>query len=129
LIYVGVFIPLFLFIYKAIILSEENFLRNKFGQTFEEYCSRVIRWGINFTGVAKTFSKMSFNARRWVLKEYNTQFVWLVGITLLLLLNYPQLTDRDVQERNLWLGSVLLVLTTAYFYIRYMKKSGKWVSG
>jgi|SRR5690554_411877 len=128
LIYVVGFIPLFLFIYQAIILAEENFLRNKFGAAFDEYCSRVSRWGINLRGLGKTFNKMSFNARRWVLKEYNTQFVWLLGIVLLLLLNYPQLTDRDVLERNLWLGSLILLLTLVYFYVRYMKKSGKWVS-
>lgn len=129
LIYVAIFIPLFSFIYQAIILAEENFLRKKFGRTFDEYCSRVSRWGINFRGLGKTFRKMTFNSRRWVLKEYNTQFVWLVGIALLLLLNYPQLTEYDSRERNIWLGSALLFLTLVYFYVRYMKKSGKWVSG
>ena len=128
LIYVGIFIPLFLVIYQAIILAEENFLRNKFGQDFNEYCSRVSRWGIDFKGLGRTFSKMNFNARRWILKEYNTQFVWLVGIALILLLKYPRLTEYDVQERNLWLGSVIAVLTLVYFYIRYKKKSGKWIS-
>ena len=34
LIYVTVFIPLFLFIYHATLLAEENFLRNKFWQDF-----------------------------------------------------------------------------------------------
>lgn len=128
LIYVCIFIPLFLVIYQAIILAEENFLRNKFGQAFDDYCSRVSRWSINFKGLGSTFSKMDFNARRWVLKEYNTQYVWLAGIALILLLKYPQLTQYDVQERNLWLALILLVLTLVYFYVRYMKKSGKWVN-
>jgi protein-S-isoprenylcysteine O-methyltransferase Ste14 len=128
LIYVAVFIPLFLFIYQAIILAEENFLRSKFGKEFDDYCSRVSRWGIDFKGLKRTFSSMRFNSRRWILKEYNTQFVWLLGITLLLLLNYPQLTDGNVEERNLWLGAVIAALTVVYFYVRYMKKSGRWVS-
>src|SRR5690554_2048941 len=128
LLYVVIFIPLFLFIYQAIILAEENFLRKKFGKAFDNYCSRVSRWGIDFRGLGDTFSRMRFNTKRWILKEYNTQFVWLVGIALLLLLNYPQLTDGDVQERNLWLGAVILGLAMVYFFVRYMKKSGKWVS-
>lgn len=128
LIYVLIFIPLFLFIYQAIILAEENFLRNKFGKEFDDYCARVSRWGLDCRGLGRTFGRMTFNAKRWILKEYNTQFVWLVGIALLLLLNYPQLTQGDVQERNAWLGAVIFGLGLVYFFVRYMKKSGKWAS-
>src|SRR5687768_15073147 len=44
LLYVTVIMPLFLVIYQAIVLAEENFLRNKFGTSFDQYCSRVNRW-------------------------------------------------------------------------------------
>jgi protein-S-isoprenylcysteine O-methyltransferase Ste14 len=50
LIYVAIVMPLFLFIYQTIVLAEENFLRNKFGADFDNYCKRVNRWLINFNG-------------------------------------------------------------------------------
>ena len=129
LIYVAVFIPLFLFIYQAIVLAEENFLRGKFGAKFDAYCARVNRWLINPKGLSGSFSQMQFNAKRWILKEYNTQFVWLAGIALILLLKYPQLTGYDLDVRNVMLPAVIVMLGMVYLSVRYLKKSGKLVAG
>jgi protein-S-isoprenylcysteine O-methyltransferase Ste14 len=128
LLYMAVLIPLFLFIYQAIVLAEENFLRGKFGASFDAYCARVNRWVINPSGLGETFQSMEFKPKRWILKEYNTQFVWLAGITLILLLYYPQLTHYDDRLRNMLLGFIILVLAVVYFTVRYLKKSGKWVA-
>ena len=128
LLYMAVFIPLFLFIYQAIVLAEENFLRGKFGAQFDAYCTRVNRWLINPVGLGHTFQTHDFNAARWILKEYNTQFVWLIGITLILLFNYPELTDGNTDLRNKLLGIILGVLTAVYLFVKYLKKSHKWVA-
>ena len=127
LLFLAVFMPLFLFIYQAIVLAEESFLRKKFGADFSAYCSRVNRWLINFNGLGKTMKSMRFNAKRWVLKEYNTQYVWLAGIVLLLLLNYPEVTRGDTGLRNTLLTVALVVVTALYLFVRYLKKSGKMV--
>jgi protein-S-isoprenylcysteine O-methyltransferase Ste14 len=126
LIYVLIVIPIFLFVYQAIVLAEENFLRGKFGPGYNQYCSKVNRWLPTLSGVRKTFAGMSFNWRRWVLKEHTTQFVWLAGIVLILLLKYPELTDNDKWLRNILLLSILFVLTILYGLIRYLKKTGKF---
>jgi protein-S-isoprenylcysteine O-methyltransferase Ste14 len=128
LLYMTVFIPLFLFIYQAIVLAEEKFLRNKFGSQFDAYCARVNRWLINPVGLGATFSNHHFSASRWILKEYNTQFVWLVGITLILLMKYPELTNKDTDLRNTLLGIALGFLTAVYLFVKYLKKSHKWVA-
>lgn len=125
LLYLAALIPIFLLIYHAIVLAEENFLRKKFGASFEAYCKRVNRWVPNPSGIGKTFESMQFNGKRWLLKEYNTQYVWLSGITLILLLTYPQLTDYDVDFRNMLLIILLPVLLLGYLIVRYLKKSGK----
>jgi len=125
IIFLGIFIPLFLFIYQAIVLAEENFLREKFGQQFDAYCSRVDRWWINFAGIGNTFGSMKFNVRRWILKEYNTQFIWLTGIVLLLLKNYPNVISTNNDFRNVIVAIALAVLVLAYLLIRYLKKSGR----
>lgn len=126
LIYVLLFIPLFLFIYQSIILAEENFLRKKFGVSFDNYCDRVNRWLINFNGISNTFGGMKFNAKRWILKEYNTQFVWLTGIAVILFMNYPQLIPYEGQNRNLLLMGIIATLGLIYFYVRFLKKSKRW---
>ena len=126
LVYVVIVIPAFLFIYQAIVLAEENFLRGKFGPGFDEYCQKVNRWFPNLKGIGKTFGSMQFNWKRWILKEHTTQFIWLIGITLLLLLNYPGLTGYDKNFRNLLLGIILGALVLVYILIRYLKKTGKF---
>jgi protein-S-isoprenylcysteine O-methyltransferase Ste14 len=124
LIYVGIIIPLFLFIYQAIVLAEENFLRNKFGSDFDQYCSRVNRWLIRFGGIGATMNQMRFNYKRWLLKEYNTLMVWLVGIVAILLFKYPQIVP-DKEQRLYIFATALVILAIVYFYVRYLKKSGK----
>jgi protein-S-isoprenylcysteine O-methyltransferase Ste14 len=126
LLYVIVVMPLFLVIYQAIVLAEENFLRNKFGTSFDQYCSRVNRWVPSLKGIGNTFASMHFKWKRWVLKEYNTQYVWLTGITLILLLKYPELTSYNDSRRNMLLSIILPFLLLMYVLVRYLKKSGKW---
>lgn len=125
LLYVAVVMPLFMLIYQSIVLAEENFLRGKFGPVFVSYCSRVNRWLPALKGLRTTFSSMQFKWKRWLLKEYNTQYIWLSGIVLILLFRYPQLTGYDSRFRNI-LGAVLLpLLLVWYLFVRYLKKSGK----
>lgn len=126
LIYVAVIIPLFLLIYHAIVLAEENFLRKKFGSAFEQYCARVNRWFPSLKGIDKTFSSMHFKWKRWILKEYNTQYVWLTGITLIILFKYPQLTHYNEETRNTLLMILIPLLLALYLLVRYLKKSEKW---
>jgi protein-S-isoprenylcysteine O-methyltransferase Ste14 len=125
LLYVAVFIPFFLFVYQAIVLAEEKFLRNKFGEQYDRYTKTVNRWLPNINGIFSTFNSMQFKWRRWILKEYNTQYIWLTGITLILLFKYPEITNGDDRLRNILLAIILPLLGFAYLFVRYLKKSGK----
>ena len=126
LLYVAIVIPLFILIYHSIVLAEENFLQKKFGQQFIDYCNRVNRWIPSTRGLRNTFNSMNFNWKRWLIKEYNTQFVWLMGISLIILFRYDQLTGFNDSLRNILLAIVLPLFAMYYFFIRYLKKSGKW---
>lgn len=125
LIYVAIVMPLFMLIYHSIVLAEENFLRHKFGEKFKAYCTRVNRWIPSLSNLTSTFKSMEFKGKRWLLKEYNTQYVWLTGITLILLFKYPQLTNYNEHTRNTLLAIILPVLLLMYLFVRYLKKSGK----
>jgi protein-S-isoprenylcysteine O-methyltransferase Ste14 len=126
LVYVIIVIPIFLLVYQAIVLAEENFLWGKFGTGFDEYCKKVNRWFPHLKGIGKTFGSMQFNWRRWILKEHTTQFIWLAGIVLVLLLKYPELTSYNKQLRNTALIISLSFLVVLYGLIRYLKNSGKF---
>lgn len=121
--YVAIMMPLFLFIYQAIVLAEEDFLRRKFGAGFDAYCRDVTRWWPRPRGLGETLSSMKFNWKRWILKEHTTQYIWLAGITLLLLFNHPALTNDDPSRRKAWLIGVLSGLTLMYILVRRWKKA------
>ena len=127
LLYVVVVMPLFILIYHSIVLAEENFLQQKFGEKFKAYCERVNRWVPSFSGIRRTFGSMEFKGKRWLLKEYNTQYVWLTGITLILLFKYPQLTHNNQTTRNILLAIILPILLLLYLSVRYLKKSGRLI--
>lgn len=126
LLYVAIMIPLFLFIYQAIVLAEENYLRGQYGAAFDEYCKNVNRWVPSLKGLGHTLNSMHFNWKRWILKEHTTQFIWLIGITLILLFYYPQFSGYDENRRNLLLAIILGFLLVVYALVRYGKKSGKF---
>src|SRR5690606_40238292 len=72
LLYVAVVIPIFLFIYQAIVIAEENFLRGKFGPGFDDYCKDVNRWVPRISGLGTTLKSMEFNWKRWIRSEEHT---------------------------------------------------------
>ena len=125
LLYVLILVPAFMFIYQAIVLAEENYLRTKFGQDFDDYCQRVNRWIPNFSGLTETFNNMNFRWQRSVVKENSTVYIWSLGILLILLFKYPELTNQDTQLRNQLLMIFIPLFTALYFGIRYLKKSNK----
>jgi hypothetical protein len=118
-------VPFFLFAYWAIIAAEENYLRNTFGQEFDDYCARVNRLLPNLSGLAQTLSRMRFNWRRLITKEYGSAYYWLVGIILVTLKNIWLNGDYrhgGSVETALWLSLVLV--TVSYTVARFMKKRG-----
>ncbi len=120
-----IILPLFLFIYQAIVLAEEHFLRNKFGAGYDAYVLHVPRWTFKFSGLIRTIRSQSYHWKRYILKEHTTFFIWLTGIILILLFKYPQLTHHDAQDRNDQLYWILPLQAIAYISIRFLKKSNR----
>jgi len=60
--------------FRSIGISEEEFLRGKFGQEFEDYCRRVPRFGFRLRGLRETLAGSTFDWRRVVAKEYGSTF-------------------------------------------------------
>jgi protein-S-isoprenylcysteine O-methyltransferase Ste14 len=125
LIFILIVVPLFCFIYQAIVLAEENYLRSKFGDEYQKYCDRVNRWIPNLNGLTKTLTSMEFDWRRYVRNEYNTVYLLFLAIFIIMMLYVPPLITLD-QDSKIRLGLVVfLTLSGIYLVARYLKKSKK----
>jgi protein-S-isoprenylcysteine O-methyltransferase Ste14 len=118
--------PLFIFFYQCIIRAEENFLRNKFGEAFNQYCADVNRWIPRLTGLGETLNSMRFNWNRVIIREYTSAYVWLSGSVLVILNTLYKLPGQELFDRyNIPLFMTLGVLLVFYLFTRYLKKSKK----
>jgi protein-S-isoprenylcysteine O-methyltransferase Ste14 len=119
-------IPFFLFMYLAIIMAEEDFLRGKFGEEYVEYCRNVNRFIPNMSGIGKTIGSMTFNWGRLIIKEYGTTYTWVICVILLILKNHYLQYGREQSEGAFLVSSVLLIIATSLYAVaRFLKKSGR----
>lgn len=129
LLFIAVFTPLFLIFWQAIVLAEENYLRNKFGEQYDQYCKRVSRWLINFNGLGNTLRSMQFKWKRVIIREYNSTYIWMTGAVLIVMKHFYFHDEQFDFRKNLPIFiSILVALAFLYLFARYLKKSKKLVS-
>lgn len=116
-------IPLFIFIYQAIVYAEEAYLRNTYGEGYHTYCSKVNRWIPDLKCIGKTFQENDFDLKKVVFKEYNTSYLWILGANLLLAHNTYWFEDEATlrNEAPNFIAAIA-ILTLLYFTIRFLKK-------
>ncbi|MEE8393290.1 MAG: isoprenylcysteine carboxylmethyltransferase family protein [Rhodospirillales bacterium] len=117
--------PFFIFAYIAIVSAEENFLREKFGAEYDDYCRRVNRWVPNFKGFGKSIEDMNFRWGRVVAKEYSSFSAWVLAVLAIEL--SQTLRAPDIGEHTgflVFLVAVFAVSLTAFLAARIYKKSG-----
>ena len=110
-------IPIFMILYAAIILAEQSFLENKFGEEYKLYKQNVNAIIPDFTKIKEAFKGQEFNLKKVIRKEYNSFFLYLVGLLLLLLY------QKHISFIYfLIIGGILLV---SYLTIRFLKKKNR----
>ena len=126
IVFLSCVVPVFAFCYAAIIAAEENYLREKFGDEFEQYCARVNRIIPNFAGFSRSIEGMSFNWRRLITAEYGSTFMWLGGILLITMKNLLMSGGYEQHREAILFVQVMVVcVIAAYALARYLKKSGR----
>jgi protein-S-isoprenylcysteine O-methyltransferase Ste14 len=70
--------------YFFIIRAEENFLRQRFGASYDEFCSRVRRWVPRLSPAYEGSLRVGFDVRRALKKEHNPFAAWMTGALVLL---------------------------------------------
>jgi protein-S-isoprenylcysteine O-methyltransferase Ste14 len=112
------------FMYQAITLAEEAYLREKFGAVFDEYCRAVPRWWPSLRGLAETFARTRFNWARVLAKEYSAPLGWTLPIVLIGLYNIHKTTgfaERPMAVATLW--AVLGAATAFWLFVGFLKKT------
>ena len=112
------------FMYQAITLAEEAYLRDKFGMAFDRYCNDVPRWWPRVRGLQETFAKTRFNWTRVLVKEYSAPLGWTLPIVLIGIYNIhvaTGLAQRPAAVAVLW--SVLVVTACLWATLGVMKKA------
>lgn len=119
-------IPLFLFIYVAIVAAEEDFLRRKFGPAYDEFCADVPRWLPRLRGLRDSVRGLRFHWRRVLLKEYGTPLGWMVGIAVLAIYNLHQDGSFDGDWPFVHGFEALILAAVAGWVVAlYLKRSRK----
>lgn len=115
----------FVFSYVAIVLAEECFLLQKFGNEYKEYCARVNRWTFRIFGLRDTLQSMEFNWVRVVYKDYTTMLTWIATATLILNLEHLYYFGLHNSYRfALQSGLIIIVSALLAFLVRRLKKDG-----
>lgn len=116
----------FLLAYHAIVAAEENYLSEKFGEGYAEYCRDVPRWTIRKAGLVHTFRGMEFNWPRVLAKDYSSADTGI--ITVFALLGWEAVRFRGFDgatDELIALGVILVVVQLAALTILLLKKSGR----
>jgi len=115
----------FLFSYYSIIIIEEDYLLNKFGIEFEEYCKNTSRLLINTKGLKQTLTGMKFNWKRVIAKDYTTIATALITYLLLLAEEHIYLSGFDASQeflRTITIYTCLIIVLIAT--VKICKKIG-----
>jgi protein-S-isoprenylcysteine O-methyltransferase Ste14 len=112
------------FMYQAITLAEENYLRGKFGAAFDAYCRDVPRWWPRLRGLGETFERTRFNWQRVLVKGYSEPLGWTLPIVLIALYNIH--TTTGLAARPIAVPALEAVLGAAsllWLVLGFMKKT------
>jgi len=112
------------FMYQAVTLAEEAYLRDKFGAAFDDYCRDVPRWWPRLRGLAETFAKTRFNWARVLTKEYSAPLGWTLPIVLIGIYNIHSTTG--LEQRPFAVAALWSVLGCAFGFwviLGLMKKT------
>jgi protein-S-isoprenylcysteine O-methyltransferase Ste14 len=123
----GVF---YLYLYLAITLAEEKYLRGRFGAAYDEYVDRVNRFLPDFRGLGKSLEGMRYDWPKLIRKEYGTTFAWFSTLVTAIAWKASLANGHRFDTRVATaVGSALGVATLLWATARILKKRGTLGTG
>jgi protein-S-isoprenylcysteine O-methyltransferase Ste14 len=120
-------VPFFVVAYVCIIAAEEQYLRERFGAAYGDYCRRVPRWLPSLSGVSGTLRSTRFDWMKVFRKEYGTPFAWMSGMLILLVWEHYGAPGAPPIGRGELAAIIItwIVLAMAYLIVRTLKLRGR----
>jgi protein-S-isoprenylcysteine O-methyltransferase Ste14 len=113
---------IFLFLqYHFIVLAEETFLRERYGQSYADYCGHVNRWLPRFRDYAHPGHR--FDSRKVFFKENDSCFNLLLAVLLIMAWKDDVFFGRLRHPAALAGAAVLLVIF--YIWVKILKKRAR----
>ena len=112
--------------YYAIVVAEEDYLRDKFGPDFDAYCQQVPRWNIRWRGLATTMASMEMNWKRMVQKDYGTAYFWMAGAAMLLTVERLRGDSTGYAGTELAAPLTALAALTGMFFVVWRLKRARY---
>jgi len=119
-----ILLPGVAFAYIAIVAAEEAYLRQKFGQQYEDYMRRVPRWWPRLSRFPDAVAGFPFNWRRVIVKEYNTTFVLCATLTCLYFWSEYSVVGSAALPSKVSAAGAAAVWAVLYLAVRAAKKTG-----
>jgi protein-S-isoprenylcysteine O-methyltransferase Ste14 len=118
-------VPLVGFLYFSIVVSEEAYLREKFGAAYDAYVRDVNRFVPHLAGLRDTVQGSHYDWRKALRKEYGTPHGLGWGILLLIVFRTLRLEGFSGQQHLLWIClAVGIPWTLLYLVVRRWKMAG-----
>jgi len=118
-------VPLVGFLYFAIVVSEEAYLRNKFGVAYDAYARDVNRFVPRLAGLRDTVQGSHYDWRKALRKEYGTPHGLGWGLLLLILFRTLRLEGFSGQQHLFLIcAAVGIPWTLLYLVVRRWKMAG-----
>jgi len=118
-------VPLIGFLYFAIVVSEEAYLRQKFGAGYDDYARDVNRFVPRLAGLRETVRNGHYDWRKALRKEYGTPHGLGWGILLLILFRTVRLEGWAGQGRAFLICAAIgIPWTLLYIAVRRWKMAG-----
>ena len=119
-----ILLPGVAFAYIAIVAAEEAYLRQKFGQQYQDYMRRVPRWWPRLSRFPDAVAGFPFNWRRVIVKEYNTTFVLCATLTCLYFWSEYSVVGSAALPSKVSAAGAAAVWAVLYLAVRAAKKTG-----
>jgi protein-S-isoprenylcysteine O-methyltransferase Ste14 len=119
-------IPFFAFVYGSIVVTEETYLRERFGSQYEVYTQKVNRFWPEFRGLRRTLSGMKYDWKKALRKDYGTLFGLYFGTILICFWKMHCIFGFQRRMREtVWLAVFLAAGAPLYLLVRFLKKTGR----
>ncbi len=122
-------LPIIVFSYHAIVITEENYLIHHFGIEYRSYCQRVPRWWPIFKGLSTTARSTSIHWRWVITKVYTSAYSFVIMTVVILTCKAWLFRGLGSMPEAIGLAGVFSGCSLLFLLTRWLKKRSNVLAG